>query len=70
MLIDADVRKRMKKILKDIQDGSFAKEWVGEWASGGKKFKDLEIKERARPIEKVGKQLRRMMPFIDEKEIG
>jgi len=70
VLVDAEVRRRMKKILADIRDGSFAKEWVDEWASGGKKFKERETKERAHPIEQVGRQLRRMMPFIDEKEIG
>jgi len=70
VLIDADCRKRMKKILADIQDGTFAKEWVDEWASGGEKFKALEAAERSHPVEAVGKSIRRMMPFIDEKEIG
>ena len=69
VLIDAAVRERMKKMLKDIQDGSFAKEWVDEWKSGGAKFKALEAKERAHQIEKVGKDLRRLMPFIDAKEV-
>jgi len=70
VLIDEAVRERMKKILSDIQDGSFAKEWVDEWASGGKKFKALEVAERKHQVEAVGKEIRRMMPFIDEKEIG
>jgi len=70
VLIDAEVRSRMKKILADIQDGTFAREWVEEWASGGEKFKALEAAERARQVETVGKEIRRMMPFIDEKEIG
>ena len=69
LLIDAAVRKRMQKLLKDIQTGAFAKEWVGECNAGAKKFKALEKKERAHPIEKVGKKLRRLMPFIDAKEI-
>jgi len=69
VLIDASVRERMKKILQDIRDGSFAKEWVEEWASGGKRFKELEAKERAHPIEVVGREIRRMMPFIDAKEV-
>jgi len=69
VLIDAGVRTRMKKILADIQDGSFAKEWVEEWRSGGKKFKELEAKERAHQVEKVGRALRRLMPFIDAKEV-
>ena len=69
VLVDAAVRQRMKKILADIQDGSFAKEWVTEWQSGAKKFKALEAKERAHQVEKVGKELRRLMPFVDAKEI-
>jgi ketol-acid reductoisomerase len=59
----------MKKLLADIQDGSFAKEWVGECKAGGKKFKALEAAERNHPVEKVGRALRRLMPFIDAKEI-
>ncbi|MFO8014852.1 MAG: ketol-acid reductoisomerase [Phycisphaerae bacterium] len=70
VLIDAECRKRMKKILADIQDGTFAKEWVDEWAAGGEKFKALEANERKHQVETVGKEIRKMMPFIDEKEIG
>ncbi|MGB2999083.1 MAG: ketol-acid reductoisomerase [Phycisphaerae bacterium] len=69
VLIDAGVRRRMKKLLADIQDGSFAKEWVEEWKSGGKKFKELEATERSHPVEKVGREIRRLMPFIDAKEV-
>jgi ketol-acid reductoisomerase len=69
VLIDAAVRKRMKKVLADIQDGSFAEEWVSEWKSGAKKFRALEQKERNHQVEKVGLALRRLMPFVDAKEI-
>jgi len=69
VLIDAAVRQRMKKLLADIRDGSFAKEWVGECQAGGKNFKALEAKEKAHLIEKVGRQLRRLMPFVDAKEV-
>ena len=69
VLIDAAVRKRMKKLLKDIQSGAFAKEWVKEWSSGAKKFRALELKERRHQVEKVGVALRRLMPFVDAKEI-
>jgi ketol-acid reductoisomerase len=69
VLIDQGVRDRMKKLLADIQSGAFAKEWVEEWRSGGKKFKELEARERAHPVEKVGRELRRLMPFIDAKEV-
>jgi len=69
VLIDAAVRQRMKKLLADIRDGSFAKEWVGECKAGGKNFKALEAKEKAHLIEKVGRELRRLMPFVDAKEV-
>jgi ketol-acid reductoisomerase len=69
VLIDPAVRQRMKKVLADIQDGTFAKEWVAECKAGGTKFKALEAKERAHQIEKVGRDLRRLMPFIDAKEV-
>ena len=59
VLVDAAVRKRMKKLLKDIQSGAFAKEWVQEWSSGAKKFRALELKERNHQVEKVGVALRR-----------
>jgi len=69
VLIDAAVRKRMQKLLADIQSGAFAREWVTEWKKGGRKFKALEKKERAHQVEKVGRKLRRLMPFIDAKEV-
>jgi len=69
VLIDAAVRRRMKKLLKDIQSGAFAKEWVAEWSAGAKRFRALERKERAHQVEKVGLKLRRLMPFVQAKEI-
>ena len=69
VLIDKAVRQRMKKLLADIQSGAFAREWVNEWKSGGRKFRRLEATERAHQVEKVGKKLRRLMPFIDAKEV-
>lgn len=69
VLIDKAVRRRMQKLLKDIQSGAFAREWVKEWKSGARKFRRLEARERAHQIEKVGRKLRRLMPFIEAKEI-
>ena len=69
VLIDKAVRKRMQRLLKDIQSGAFAREWVKEWKSGARKFKALEKKERALMVEKVGRKLRRLMPFIEVKEV-
>ncbi len=69
VLIDQGVRERMQKILSDIQDGSFANEWVQECKAGGEKFKQLEATERAHQVEIIGKEIRRLMPFIDAKEV-
>ena len=69
VLIDDGVRERMQKILSDIQDGSFAGEWVEECKAGGSKFKELEAAERAHQVETVGREIRRLMPFIDAKEV-
>lgn len=62
-------RKNMQKILDEIRTGKFAKEWVGEYKSGMKKFKKLETADRNHRIEKVGAKLRRMMKFIDDKTV-
>jgi ketol-acid reductoisomerase len=64
VVIDAHVRETMKKILADVQNGKFAHEWMQENAQGQKNF--LAMRERAAEhlIEKVGSQLRQMMPWI------
>src|SRR4026209_1414537 len=59
-IIDADVKKRMKQALKDIQSGKFAKGWVAEYQGGYKNYNAL-LKEGEKPnIEKVGERLRSM----------
>jgi ketol-acid reductoisomerase len=63
-VINSSVRDEMKKILADIQSGAFAAEWVEENRSGRPRFNELRAAGRAHPIEKVGAELRAMMPFI------
>ncbi|MCS7231413.1 MAG: ketol-acid reductoisomerase [Endomicrobia bacterium] len=63
-VIDAKVRKTMKKILKEIQSGKFAREWIKENKTGRKKFNELLKKADEHPIEKVGEKLREMMPWM------
>ena len=63
-VIDAHVREAMKKILADIQAGSFAKEWMDENAQGRKKFLEMRAQAANHLIEKVGSELRKMMPWI------
>ncbi|MDP3062719.1 MAG: ketol-acid reductoisomerase, partial [Chloroflexota bacterium] len=64
VVIDEHVREKMRKILRDIQDGSFAREWIAENDEGRKRFLQMRKEDENHPIEIVGKQLRSMMPWI------
>jgi len=66
-VITEQTKAEMKKILSEIQSGEFAKEWMDEANSGGKRFPELRAKAAEHPIEKVGEQLRNMMPWIKAK---
>ena len=55
----------MKRILSDIQNGTFAKNWVKENAEGRPNYKAKQAAEQEQQLEKVGAQLRKMMPFVD-----
>src|ERR1700722_3592464 len=63
-LIDEPVRAQMKQILADIQSGAFAQEWVDENRNGLPNYKRLQREGAEHPIEKVGAELRAMMPFL------
>jgi len=63
-VIDDGVRAEMRRILDAIQDGSFAEEWIEENRAGRPNFTKLREQGRQHQVEKVGEQLRSMMPFI------
>uniref|UniRef100_A0A7C4WBS6 Ketol-acid reductoisomerase (NADP(+)) n=1 Tax=Geoglobus ahangari TaxID=113653 RepID=A0A7C4WBS6_9EURY len=63
-IINESVRAEMKKILKEIQSGEFAKEWILENMAGRPSYSKLLEMEKNHPIEKVGKELRKMMPWL------
>ncbi|MDI6732110.1 MAG: ketol-acid reductoisomerase [Candidatus Margulisbacteria bacterium] len=64
-IIDAKVKKSMKKALKRIQSGAFAREWIKENAKNeGKTFNALREKDRDHAIEKIGAELREMMGWL------
>jgi ketol-acid reductoisomerase len=63
-VITDKTRKEMKKILKEIQKGKFAKEWIKENETGRAQFNSLLKAGDDHKIEKVGKQLREMMPWM------
>ena len=66
VVIDASVKENMQKILADIQDGSFAREWIAENDEGRPTFDRLRQENAGHPIEKVGKELRGMMSFLKD----
>jgi len=63
-IINSQVRETMKKILAEIQDGSFAKEWITENKEGLPNYTRITEEEKKHPIEEVGKELRQMMGWI------
>ena len=67
-VISDDVRKAMREILSEIQDGTFAREWILENQAGCPVLKRKRILERESAIERVGRRLRKNMPFVQPKE--
>ncbi len=63
-IINDAVKAEMKEVLKEIQDGRFAAEWIRENEIGRPRYRELKEAGRVHPIEKVGSQLREMMPFV------
>jgi len=63
-IITEEAKEAMRVALKRIQSGEFAKEWLGEYQAGGKNFQRLRDADASHPIEKVGAELRKMMPWI------
>jgi ketol-acid reductoisomerase len=68
-VIDEHVKENMKKILAEIQDGSFAREWITENHEGRPRFRPLREQARTSQIQEIGKELRSMMPWLDPKEV-
>ena len=65
VLVDADVRKRMEKMLKDIQSGAFADRWIAVQEAGGDEFRELRARDRGHQIEQVGADLRSKLQFLN-----
>ena len=65
-VIDDNVKQNMKRILEEIQDGTFAREWIAENDEGRPRFNVLRQRDADHPIEQVGKTLRGMMGFLKE----
>ena len=68
-IVDERTRKVMRELLSAIRDGSFAREWIAENDSGLPHFKRTRSAETNHRIEDVGRSLRRMMPFVNPREV-
>ena len=69
-IVTDEVKQAMKQVLSEIQSGAFAEEWMDEYHNGGKIFYAQRKTEQTQQIEQVGKELRKMMTFLNAKEIG
>jgi ketol-acid reductoisomerase len=65
-VVNAQTKKEIKKILKEVQDGTFARQWIRENKAGRRRYDALMRKDLEHPIEKVGVTLRARMPWLNE----
>src|SRR5690606_18854852 len=65
-VIDDHAKAQMKKILTEIQDGTFARQWIAEYAAGNAQYKALKQADLDHPIEAVGRKLRGAMKWLGE----
>ena len=68
-IVNQETRKEMKKVLSEIQDGTFAKNWLVENQVGRPYFNSVRRMEKEHLIEKVGAELREMMPFVKRTKV-
>jgi ketol-acid reductoisomerase len=64
-IVTAETKKAMQGLLADIQSGAFAKRFIEDQNTGRKEFEAFRTQDRNHPIEKVGAELRKNMPFLD-----
>jgi ketol-acid reductoisomerase len=68
-IVTDETRAEMKRILHEIQSGQFAREWILENKAGAASFKAIRRRERDHAIEQVGRRLRKLMTWINSKEV-
>ncbi len=68
-IVDSKTKEKMKEVLKDIQSGKFAKQWMEECKGGQKNFLKMRADLANHPVEKVGKKLRGLMPWIGKNKL-
>ncbi len=68
-VVDSETKQKMKQVLDKIQSGEFTKQWIEEYKSGAKNFESMRSKIDNHQIEKVGRELRAMMPWIAKNKL-
>jgi len=68
-IVTDETRREMRKILEEIRSGQFAREWILENKAGAPSFKAMRRREKDLPVEQVGRKLRKLMTWIDAKEV-
>ena len=69
-IVNAETRKMMKELLRKIQNGEMAKDWIGENETGRKRFMEMRRKEQHLLVEQVGERLRALMPFLNPVKVA
>jgi ketol-acid reductoisomerase len=69
VVVNDETKRRMEGLLKDIQSGAFARDWMKEARNGRPRFQQLDDAARAHPIERVGAELRDMMPWLSQSRL-
>ncbi|MFD1899053.1 ketol-acid reductoisomerase [Enterococcus termitis] len=67
-VVTAEAKANMKEVLTDIQNGKFAKGFIDDNKNGFKEFNQMRKDNAGHPIEKVGAELRKMMPFVSRED--
>lgn len=65
-IVDGQVREHMREVLEEVRDGSFAREFMADADSGAPALREARERARRHPIERVGKRLRAMMPWLSD----
>jgi len=69
VVVNDETKRRMEDLLKDIQSGAFARDWMNEARNGRQRFQQLDDEAREHPIERVGASLRTMMPWLAQSRL-
>ncbi len=68
-IVTDETRETMRQILRDVRDGTYARQWIDEHNAGRPWFNATRARERNQLLERVGADLRRMMPFVNPKSV-